>query len=142
MKPRTLTFVLGALFAGAAATSLAFPPRARVYPFWVAVAGVLACVASWISADASEQSSGPAFKSIAPYLTWVIALLGGITLVGLPAAATLFVAIFLHREGEVTKSRALAAGLAAGVGLVLVGSVLGLRWPWALLDVAASLGVT
>lgn len=142
MKPRTVSLALGALFLGAAATSLAFPPRARVYPFWVAVAGTAVCLISWISAEASEQTSGPTLRSISPYLKWVVTLLGIAALVGLPAAAALFVAAFLRREGDVATGRAVTAGLATGGGLVLIGAVLGLRWPWALLDVAATLGLT
>lgn len=142
MTARHLSVLIFALFVTAGLTSLPFPPRARVYPLWVAVLGSLIVAVAWIRTPADEMPSGPAFVTIAPYLAWVIGFLMVAALVGLPLASALFVGIFLNRVGEVSRVRSAVAGVAAAGVLILLGAALGLRWPWAIYDVARVLGLT
>lgn len=142
MSARRISATLFVLFVAAGLASLPFPPRARVYPLWVAVMGTAMVVAAWLRTSRNEVPTGPAFATVAPYLAWVVGYLALAALSGLPAASAVFVAFFLNRLGDVGRARSAVAGIATAGVLILLGSVLGLRWPWALFDLARAVGLT
>lgn len=142
MSARRISAILFALFVAAGLASLPFPPRARVYPLWVSVLGSIMVVVAWLRTSRSEVPTGPAFRTVAPYLAWVVGYLALAALLGLPAASALFVGVFLNRLGDVGRVGSAVAGVATAGALILLGSVLGLRWPWAIFDVARAVGLT
>ena len=142
MKARGLSLLLAVVFALAMATSLTFPPRARVYPLWVAVAGGVLALVALIRAQGDEQLEGPAVSEIVRYLAWVAGLLVTAGLLGLPTAAVLFAGAFLRLEARTPLRGALVGAAATGVGLLVVGAALSLRWPVAVFDVTRALGLS
>lgn len=152
--------VLLVLFGAMALSSLGFPTRARFYPLFVGVLGVLlASGEMWLVMRAAARSdadakparpveSGPppmalarAFRDVVPYLLWLVGYLAAIALVGMMTASGLFVSAFLWREGDVSAVKAGLGAVAVVVLLLVVGSVFSLQWPGALFDPLAQLGV-
>ncbi|NNF27927.1 MAG: hypothetical protein HKN73_11950 [Gemmatimonadetes bacterium] len=142
MNARSLSLLIGGLFLLAAGTALAFPPRARVYPLGVALAGALLSLGAWIRTPRDETVGGPGILDVTPYLAWIVGLLLASALVGLPAAAVLFSGAFLRLEGKSPFRVAALGAVAAGLGLLAVGAALSLRWPVALFDVTRALGLS
>ena len=142
MRPRALAALLFVVFVGAGSAALGFPSRARIYPFWVASVGSLLAFLVALKRAANEAPTGPELKDVGPYLVWVMGFLASAAVIGFPVAGSTFVGLFLWREGKVPGLRAVAAAIATGAGLSLIGAALGLRWPRALFDVAAALGIT
>lgn len=155
--------VLWTLFALAVAGSLGFPPRARTYPLFVGVLGVLLCTAGlWAMAREGPEprgegrepgrGTGPAegdearslavaFRRIVPYLTWLLGYFVVMRAVGLVLASGIFVALFLRREAGVAWGPALGALMAVCGFLVVVGNLFGLHWPLSVTDPFALLGL-
>lgn len=142
MNARGIAVLLMVLFTFAAAVASAFPPRARVYPLWVAIVGAALAVVTWLRAPPSETVTGPALSEVVRYLAWIGGLLVITAIVGLPAASALFAAAFLKYEGKVGIGASVGAAIATGLGLLALGAVLDLRWPAALIDVARLLGLS
>ncbi len=142
MNARAIAVLLTALFTAAAAVSWTFPPRARVYPMWVAIVGAALAALTWLRAPRSETVSGPTLSEIARYLWWIGALLVTTGILGLPTASALFAAAFLKHEGKAGPGASVGAAIATGVGLLVLGAALDLRWPPALIDVTRLLGLS
>ncbi len=139
--------ILLLVFGGAAVASLGFPPRARTYPLVVGVVGVL--ITAWeLLAFHSRARSGPVqpslpgdrevmrpatigeqFPRVLPFLIWIGGYLVAVWVAGLVVASGLFVGVFLSREGRVRWHTAVLAGAGIIILLVVLGNVLGLRWP-------------
>lgn len=154
--------VLLAVFSGVVGGSLGFPPRARIYPLFVGVLGVLLSLAGlWTlarrqppgpeTAEVSGTSGHPAgsgaqslraaFGSIVPYLAWLLGYFVLMRLVGLVLASGVFVTLFLRREGDVAWAPAIGALVAVCAFLLAVGSLFGLHWPLSVVDPFQLLGL-
>lgn len=141
MNARRLCVLIVVIFVAAGGVAVTFPPRARVYPFWVAVAGLLLSLLALIRAPKDETVDGPRIGEIGRFLGWIVGFLMVAGLVGLPAASVLFAGAFLRLEAKASAGVAAAAAVAAGVGLLAVGAALSLRWPTAVFDVTRALGL-
>ena len=141
MNARRLSGLILGLFIVAGGVALSFPPRARVYPFWVAVAGALLSLVALIRAPKDEAPEGPRMGEILRFILWILGFLAAAALLGLPAGSVLFAGAFLRVEAKASKTVTVLAALAAGVGLLAVGAALSLRWPSAVFDVTRALGL-
>ncbi len=138
--------VLLLLFGAAGAMALTFPPRARIYPVFVGVLGVLLGLGELAAAARRPETEAAAtdavaFRGVLPYLLWLGAYFAAAAVVGFVLASGAFVFAFLRREGRVAPVPAGLAGTAVVLFLVFVGGMLGLHWPVSLFDPLASLGL-
>ncbi|MEM7343561.1 MAG: tripartite tricarboxylate transporter TctB family protein, partial [Chloroflexota bacterium] len=120
---QTVFLVLILLFFGWAAwDSLDFPDKAQTYPRTVAFAAVLITLielVSYLWSSRGEQADSAAeansvsihFFKILPYLIWLGAFYLTIYVIGIVAAAGIFVFLFLLREGKMSWYFALLSGL-------------------------------
>jgi hypothetical protein len=140
------------VFAAVAAGSVSFPSRARIYPLFVGIVGVLLATGElWLQrrrrvavgdADESEgEGLVTGLRGILPYLAWLAGFLLLAWGVGLVLASGVFTAAFLYREGSVRWLPAALACLGVWGFLLAIGSLFGLHWPTSLIDPFHFLGL-
>lgn len=136
--------LVGLSLAWAAWEARTFPPRARIFPQTVALAGLALTLAAvlreLVAARRTEPRDGSPprpflrhLRAAAPYLGWIGAYYLGIWLVGFPAASGLFVFLFLLRVAGLPRTRAVGAAVAVVAVLLALAMVLNLAWPEAVL---------
>ncbi len=138
-------------FAWAGWESLSFPNKAQTYPRTVALAAVVITLAElgsylWTlrgqkSEEASSDTLTAKFIKILPYVLWLCACYATIYVIGMVVASGLFVFLFLFREGDVRWYYALLSGLIVIAFLLLIGDVMGLKWPESVVDPLALIGL-
>lgn len=139
-------FLLFALFSWATWSAADFKGQARTFPFWVGTAAMIFVSIEFFLTLFREKTQKAdsliqAFVQISPYLLWITAYFGGIYLMGMIVASTLFVAFSIWRMGEVPWHFALIGGLAVAFFLILLTDVMNLKWPPSLLDPLSLLGI-
>lgn len=157
--------VLLAFFALAAWDATDFRGQARTFPLTIALVMVALVGLEFIvslrrrapkasaepTPDASigETGSGEPTRTmsaqlrrILPYILWLLGLYLSIYLVGMVLACALFVFLFVWQVGKVPWYWALAAGLGAGLFLILLTNVMNLRWPRSLSEPLEWLGIS
>ena len=134
------------VFLGAVAAVCAFaiwsvtdlPWRARIFPQTVAGIGLIVTSVAWLVARrVAPPQEAPADETTEekpartwPYLAWAGAYLLGVAAVGIPVASAVWVALFLKREDNMRWHFAVAAGAAAAVVLVALGSIARMPGGW------------
>jgi len=139
------------LFGVGALVATGFPPRARIYPLFVGVVGVLLASAELFlntrmaggdDGAVAARSLSAAARQIRPYLVWLLGYLILSALIGLILASGVFVALFLRRAGG-TSVRVAAMAFWGVLGfLVVAGAIFGLHWPASIIDPIALLGLS
>lgn len=127
------------LAAIAAITALGYPAKARLYALFAAVASVVLGVAAIYRTDATTGaaiSRSDLVRGLG-FLVWLAGYYALAALVGLIVASGLFVGLFLIRQVRSSARIAALAGVAVSLALFGLGVGLQLRWPAALLDLAA-----
>ena len=114
------------------------PWRARIFPQTVAGIGLIVTCVAWLvarhAAPPEEASTDEATEKKPvrtwPYLVWAGGYLLGIAMVGMPVAGAVWVALFLKREDKMAWHFAVAAGGAAAVVMVALGSIARMPGGW------------
>lgn len=120
--------VVGAAFVGAALFSLNFPFRGRIFPLVIGCAGAFVVLLLWITSRREGAPADPRMGRIVPWVGWVLLLYVGTVVFGTVAAAGAFVALFLWRVAGARAITAVGSGVAVGLALWGLGSMLGLEW--------------
>ena len=129
---------VGAVCAFAIWSVVDLPWRARIFPQTVAGIGLIVTGVTWLVAWRAAQpeearrdeATGEKPARTWPYLVWAGAYLLGIAVAGIPVASAVWVALFLRREDNMPWHFAVAAGAAAAVVLVALGSIARMPGGW------------
>ena len=114
------------------------PWRARIFPQTVAGIGLIVTGVAWLVArrgaprEEARRDEATEKKPVRtwPYLVWAGGYLVGIAMVGMPVAGAVWVALFLKREDKMAWHLAVAAGAAAAVVLLALGSIARMPGGW------------
>lgn len=120
--------VVGAAFVGAAAFSLSFPFRGRIFPLVTGCAGAFVVLLLWITSRRDAAPADPGMGRIVPWVGWVLLLYASTVVFGTVAAAGAFVAVFLWRVAGARVISAIGSGAAVALALWGLGTLLGLEW--------------
>ena len=150
LEQLVFTFMVGALFLGAALLALQFPDTARRFPLTAALVSLSLVVVQLIRmvwrrgksqvsqadkqpSESQETLIGQA-KKIFPYLLWILGFYSLIFVFGFVIASGVFVVAFLFTQAKMRPLVALlAGGLVVGF-ILLIGDVLSLEWPFGLIS--------
>lgn len=154
----TFTIFVIVVLGLAAIEAQDFSRQARLFPFQVAMLGLLVAVLSLLSdirryrrdgtavgKDAPATSSTAAYEPGAPigyvfaralrYLTWCGVLLLMMYLIGMKAAAMLFIFAFLWIESSLKRVYIPIAPVAIYILLTVLQNAVNLRWPPSLVEI-------
>ncbi len=137
------------LFVGAAIVAGGHPPAVGRFPFYVSVVGALLVAIDAVlflrnpsrlgqddSGDlkaAEGQDDGRSLLRALKYMAWMASLLVMIRLVPYAIATAFFVAAFYRSEVKTSWRAAVTAAIIAATVIVLLSTVLALRWPESLI---------
>lgn len=139
------------LFAWAAFEADGFSGQARLYPFVVALAGLVIAIVEFGSFAFSQRQQDPAaanseslaqrFVKATPYLAWLAGLYAAIYVIGMVISSGLFAFLFLLSEGKLRWYYALLSGILVIVFLIVMQDVMSLKWPKSLMDPLDMMGL-
>ncbi len=138
------------VFVGAAFVARQHPPAVGRFPFYVSLAGALLVLLDTIlfirnpsnsvqddTGDlkaAEGQDDAASLRRALKYMAWMASLLVMIRLIPYAVATALFVVAFYRIEAKTSWRTALVAALLATTVILILSSVLALRWPESLLS--------
>lgn len=141
------------VFVGAAFVARQHPPAVGRFPFYVSLAGVLLVLLDAIlfirnpskavkddTGDlkaAEGQDDAASLRRALKYMAWMASLLVMIRLIPYGVATALFVVAFYRIEAKTSWRTALFAALVATIVILILSSVLALRWPESLLSMGS-----
>jgi len=139
------------VFAGAAFVARQHPPAVGRFPFYVSLAGAVLVLLDAIlflrtplqavhddTGDlkaAEGQDDVSSLLRAVKYMAWMASLLVMIRLIPYAVATAVFVVAFYRLEAKTSWRTALVAALIATSAIMILSSVLALRWPESLLSI-------